>query len=258
MGSPRLVTIPFSHFCEKARWALDRAGVAYTESAHVPMAHRPFSKLAGGSGSVPVLALDSGPLAESDDIIRWADSRLPEAERLWPEDGALRAEVDALVADFDRGLGPKLRLWAYYHLGRGRRADLIVPYAGKGAPAVERALLRVAWSPVLSLITKAYGCTPERADKAQARLAATFEDVGRRLSAGAPWLCGERFTAADLVFASLAAPLFNPPEHPFPAPDPARLGGDAAAFVASWTSQPAGQHVLRAYREQRHRVVGRA
>ena len=27
----RLVTIPISHFCEKARWALDRAGVDYVE-----------------------------------------------------------------------------------------------------------------------------------------------------------------------------------------------------------------------------------
>ena len=25
----RLITIPISHFCEKARWALQRAGVAY-------------------------------------------------------------------------------------------------------------------------------------------------------------------------------------------------------------------------------------
>ena len=28
---PKLVTIPISHFCEKARWALDRAGVRYAK-----------------------------------------------------------------------------------------------------------------------------------------------------------------------------------------------------------------------------------
>ena len=29
--SHTLVTIPFSHFCEKARWSLDAAGIAYPE-----------------------------------------------------------------------------------------------------------------------------------------------------------------------------------------------------------------------------------
>ena len=30
----RLVTIPISHYCEKARWALERAGIAYREERH--------------------------------------------------------------------------------------------------------------------------------------------------------------------------------------------------------------------------------
>jgi glutathione S-transferase len=262
MTTPRLVTIPFSHFCEKARWALDRAGVAYREQAHVPLVHRPFSRAAGGTGSVPVLATGTQTLAQSADILRWADEGLAEPDRLFPDAPALRAEVDALVADFDGVLGPKARLWCYYHLGRGpegrgRRADLLVPYAGKGTTAIERALLRVGWSPALSLILKAYGCTPERAAKAQARIDATLDAVDARLAAGGPWLCGARFTAADLVFASLAAPLLNPPEHPFPAPDPARLGGEVARRVAQWRSRPAGQHVLAAYRERRTQVTPR-
>ncbi|MEZ4266885.1 MAG: glutathione S-transferase family protein [Myxococcota bacterium] len=262
MATPRLVTIPFSHFCEKARWALDRAGVAYREQGHVPLVHRPFSMAAGGTGSVPVLVAGKQTLAESADIVRWADEGLAEPDRLYPAAPELRAEVDALVTDFDGVLGPKARLWCYYHLGRGpegrgRRADLVVPYAGKGAPAVERALLRVGWSPALSLIVRAYGCTPERAAKAVTRIDASFDAVNARLKTGGPWLCGARFTAADLVFASLAAPLLSPPEHPFPAPDPAALGGEAAACVARWKSQPAGQLALRAYREQRRRVVGR-
>src|SRR5262245_45738042 len=38
-----LTTIKFSHFNEKARWALDRFGVAYTERAYMPMLHMPFA-----------------------------------------------------------------------------------------------------------------------------------------------------------------------------------------------------------------------
>src|SRR5262249_52617975 len=38
-----LITIRFSHYNEKARWALDRFGVVYTERAHLPLIHMPFA-----------------------------------------------------------------------------------------------------------------------------------------------------------------------------------------------------------------------
>ena len=33
----RLITIRFSHYCEKARWALDRGRIAYEERSHLPL-----------------------------------------------------------------------------------------------------------------------------------------------------------------------------------------------------------------------------
>ncbi len=51
--APRLITIPFSHFCEKARWSLDVAGVAYREEGHVPGLHRRAIRSLSSSTSVP-------------------------------------------------------------------------------------------------------------------------------------------------------------------------------------------------------------
>src|SRR5207245_725283 len=56
----RLVTIPISHFCEKARWALDRAGVEYVEHPHLQLVHVVAARLAGGGRTVPVLVTDEG------------------------------------------------------------------------------------------------------------------------------------------------------------------------------------------------------
>ena len=42
-----LVTIPFSHFCEKARWALELCGVPYEEDGHLPMFHYVAARRAG-------------------------------------------------------------------------------------------------------------------------------------------------------------------------------------------------------------------
>ena len=44
----RLITIPISHYCEKARWALERAGLPYREERHVQGIHRLAARRAGG------------------------------------------------------------------------------------------------------------------------------------------------------------------------------------------------------------------
>ena len=72
----RLVTIPISHYCEKARWALDRAGLAYVEERHVQGVHQLAARRAGGDGTVPVLVTDEGVFAESEWIVRYADAHL--------------------------------------------------------------------------------------------------------------------------------------------------------------------------------------
>src|SRR5215475_11254459 len=48
----RLITIPISHYCEKARWALDRAGIAFREERHVQLVHRVAARRAGGGSTV--------------------------------------------------------------------------------------------------------------------------------------------------------------------------------------------------------------
>ncbi len=73
MTTPRLVTISFSHYCDKARWALDHAGLAYREEAHLPGFHAPAVARAGGTRTTPVLVTDEGVLPDSKDILAWAD-----------------------------------------------------------------------------------------------------------------------------------------------------------------------------------------
>jgi glutathione S-transferase len=44
----RLITIPISHYCEKARWALERAGIAYREERHIQGVHMVAARRAAG------------------------------------------------------------------------------------------------------------------------------------------------------------------------------------------------------------------
>src|SRR3954453_21680817 len=62
----RLFTIPISHYCEKARWALERAGLAYVEERHVQGVHRFVSRRFGGAGTLPVLVTPDGVFDQSE------------------------------------------------------------------------------------------------------------------------------------------------------------------------------------------------
>ena len=53
-ASAILITIPLSHYCEKARWALDRVALPYREEPHAPLFHRLATKR-NERGTVPVL-----------------------------------------------------------------------------------------------------------------------------------------------------------------------------------------------------------
>src|SRR5690349_24994451 len=106
-----LITIPISHFCEKARWALERAGIPYREQAHLQVFHRFAVRRAGGNGTAPVLVWDGRVLADSADILDATSAQAPAEQRLFPDDPRAAAEVRALEREFDTRLGPEGRLW---------------------------------------------------------------------------------------------------------------------------------------------------
>jgi glutathione S-transferase len=56
----RLLTIPISHYCEKARWALERAGIPYREERHVQGVHQIVALRASGGITVPAARLSRG------------------------------------------------------------------------------------------------------------------------------------------------------------------------------------------------------
>lgn len=112
-----LVVLPISHFCEKARWALERVGVPYTLQAHPPGFHVPAVKKLGVSGSsTPVLRLPDGRvLDDSSLILRHCDELAARAglPRLFPLGQAER--VASLCAKFDDTLGKDVRAVVYSH-----------------------------------------------------------------------------------------------------------------------------------------------
>lgn len=247
----RLVTIPISHFCEKARWALDRAGVEYVERRHLQLIHILAARLVGGGATVPVFVSDAGEvLADSADILRWADAHTRPERRLYPE-GGLGREAAAFEAWLDHGFGPDGRLWLYHETLPVVRE--LQHWALAGVPRWERIFFRASGPAVGITIRRYLGVDSDSARAALDRVERVFDDIAERLSDGRPFLLGERFTAADLTFAALSAPMLLPALYGSPLPPPEAMPDRLAREVRRFRGHRAGAFVERLYREQRGR-----
>ncbi len=246
---PILVTIPISHFCEKARWALERAGVGYAERRHLQILHGFAAKRAGGGITVPVLRTAAAVYDQSSAIMRFADEQLPEERRLYPADTDGRAEVDALERRFDEVLGPEGRRWLYHEVFKD--AKRFAPWNLTGIPRWERRIFPVVLAPAKVIINRYFKITDATAAAAITRVDEEFDAVAQLLSDGRGHLAGDRFSAADLAFAALAAPCVVPPQYGTPLPQPEEMTASMAAQVQRWRAHPAGRYALRMYREER-------
>jgi glutathione S-transferase len=242
----RLITVRFSHFCEKARWALDRAGLEYVEQSHVPILSWPFTFGAGGGRTVPVLVTPGEVLSDSTDILRWIDGQ-PGVEPLFPA-GAVGDDAAALEAELDRRFGPATRRVAYQHImSVPGGAEQLLASAG---PRWQARLTPFLYPAMKQVLVRGMKLSPAAAERSRGKIDEVFADVARRLADGRRYLCGDRFTAADLTFASLAVPVIQP--------DYCRQflpGLEAPAALTSERDRlratPAGRFALRMYEQER-------
>jgi glutathione S-transferase len=197
---------------------------------------------AGGGWTAPVLVTPERVLAESADIVRWADAQA--GLGLYPH-----PDVAALEARFDAELGPHGRRWMYHRtLGR---PDLIRAYGAPGVPRWEAAALPAFFPIVSKIISRYLDIDSGTAAESRDRVRVVFDDVAARLADGRPYLTGDRFTAADLAFAALSAAVIVPSRYGIRLPPPEELPEPFAGEVREMRAHPAGRFALRLYDQER-------
>jgi glutathione S-transferase len=250
----RLVTIPISHYCEKARWALERAGMPYREERHVQGIHQLAARHAGGGATVPVLVTPEGAIGDSAEILAWVDERTPPERRLFSPDAEERRAVEELCRRLDDQLGPRGRRLIYVHMLAERK--LMLGFNNQGVPPWEDRAIRWGWPLALRFVRRALEITPGIEVEDEAVVWREFDFVAGLLADGRPYLCGERFGAADLTFAALAAAVTLPSTYGVALPQPDALPARTAALVKRAREHPAGRHALRVIAEHRERRPG--
>lgn len=247
MTSPRLITIPISHYCERARWALTYAGVAFEEDRHLQRFHRkalaPYSLK-----QVPVLVDGDEVVSDSAAILRYVSARVPS---LYPE--AHRAQVEAWERQVEDEFGVEVRRFAYAELLP--HPAFLHRYNNNGAPFWQRVSFRMMYPFVASRVAAYLKVTEEKVQEGLALIDSVLDAVEEQLD-GREYLVGTDFTAADLTFCALAAPLVFPRDYGVPLPTPEASPASLRAKVEGYRAREAGQYVLRTY--ERHRTQVRS
>lgn len=242
----RLITIPVSHYSEKVRWALKKLQITYVEEPHTPPFHR-FATTRVGGKSTPVLITETNTFTDSTDILRYLDTIAPSHAKLYPHDINLRREVEKLEDLFNQNLGPATRRWAYFYLINDYKE---IQRLCQGVPFIERILFPVFFPFMRKLLQKTFNITPETSVKAYQEIQSIFATVSELLADGRTYLVGDNFSAADITFAALAAPVLQPPEHPIKRRNLQELPPKMLAEINAFRETPAGNFALRLYRDR--------
>jgi len=203
---PKLITFGISHYCEKARWALDWHGVDYDEVFCPPGWHIILAKVRGAKQTtVPFLLDGSRVIQGSGAIIDWADGRAQHASRRLTSPGALEIEQRA-----DDGVGVNARRLFYSEALPQARHAIKAAFSANYSP-FHRFIGHITWPATIVAIKMKYGIGPDAARKSRAKLNGELDWLDSLLADGRQYLAGDRFSRADITVASLLAPL-APPE----------------------------------------------
>jgi glutathione S-transferase len=251
MNKPILYVFNISHYCEKARWALDHFGIAH-EVRHVMVGtHRRLAKkLGASSGSVPFLQTSHGMIAGSSAIVDWCEAQPQPDITSFPLSlaGTDPEQVRATEQRLDDVLGVHVRRFFYSDV-LINAPELVRPLFSNGLPLWQRAAVTLAWSRIVLVMIKMMDLGARQGQESLAIVEQELASCDALLADGRPYLSGDRWTRADITAASLWAPVVAPKEHPIYAT--ATYPAAVAAKMKEWADRPTMQFVRRAYATQR-------
>jgi glutathione S-transferase len=245
--TPNLVLsqFAFSHFNEKARWALDWKGLDAKKENLLPGLHEKRAKELSGSSQVPILEIDDEVVAGSTAILRALEKRFP-LPPLFPTDAQAAARVDEWIDWLDDEVGPDVRLGLFHEVFD--EPAFAARVFSTGQPSWKRVPFGWMFPRVIPVLRQRMSIDDESAAVANRRTASALDRIAEATHETG-YLVGASFTAADLTAACLLFPTCFPAELPFDMPNRSSQALDH--WRARWAAHPGVTWVERMFREHR-------
>lgn len=245
--SPVLYVFAISHYCEKARFALDHLGIDFTLKHVPPGPHVRKAKDLGALGSsLPILVAGDLVVQGSAEIITWAEGVESCRRSLTPTDA--RQECLDLEKRLDEVVGVHARR-AFYSEALVEHPETVLPIFARDLLGPEQTSTTDAWPEICQLMIGMMDLGPQQAEESTRIVDGELQWLDDLLADGRSVLVGGEFSRADITAASLLAPLVAPPEHPTAAgiEMPPRL----SEVIAGWHDRPSMHWIREIYRQYR-------
>ncbi|KAF9186127.1 hypothetical protein BGZ51_005637 [Haplosporangium sp. Z 767] len=281
-----LRSIVFSHFNEKARWALDYYQIPYIEHRYMPLCHmlsmfkyRSQGTPAPGCSNFATPFLMVTPktaddpsgmnqdknenkvtLNDSTAIVEFLSEQFatPHTNSLYSNDSAAKAKIMSLEDRFDTMLGPHVRRYFYNEILL-HSPKAIGQSLGQhdNVGRLQAWVWMVFYSVFAWILVRFLRVNEISAARSKDIIKREFEHISRVLESGPPgpaYLVGNQFTTADMTLASLGGILVgvtNEDGYGAWVPRLTQLRPEAQAFCAELRAMTAGQHILECYKLHR-------
>ncbi len=249
MTRPILYIFNISHYCEKARWALEHFGIDHEARPVMVGKHRKIAKALGAKrGSVPYLQIGDTVVTDSAAIIDWCETQSTDHAKSLAGADADAEQVRAIEKRLDTVAGVHVRRF-FYSDALSHAPNAVRPLFTQGLPLLERIMVRLIWSRVVGMMQKGMDLGIQQGQESRAIVEAELDWLDSLLADGRPYLTGSQFTRADLTAASLLAPLVSPKEHPLD--DAIAFPPLVASAMQAWAERPSMHFIRRVYAAHR-------
>ncbi|MCP4331417.1 MAG: glutathione S-transferase [Gammaproteobacteria bacterium] len=213
MPIPTLKIFAISHYCEKARWALDYSKVEHRIELLAPGDHIKIARSLGlEDTSLPILVTDEITIQGSSKITDWVEAQKTEAAVCLNPDVDLE-HCRQIEQRLDQRFGVHVRRY-YYSEALTQQPQTVRPMFTDGLPWHQKMVLRFAWAQICKRMIRGMDLGVEQGLESRQVADTELTWIDEMLADGRQFLLGERFSRADLSVASLIAPLTLPAAHP--------------------------------------------
>lgn len=194
----------FSHFSEKARFALDICDHSYEPVILIPGAHALKVSKFAKSTSLPILKLKDKVVQGSSEIINYLIQKHP-AKNLQVNDLSLEKEMDD-------SFGKGTQVLLYFHILDNH--EMLIQLFGGGDPKKEKLLRRLGLDHIANGLVELYQLSEDSYNEYRNKLEQTLKKTDSLLK-GNGFLNGDHLTRLDITMAGLLSVWDVPKQHPY-------------------------------------------
>lgn len=248
MNIPTLYVFAISHYCEKARWALDYLEIDHRVEFLSPGTHFQVAKELGAkASSLPILVSAQDVIQGSANIIDWAQENTVTKRTLTPHED--ETDFKHFEERLDRLAGVNTRCY-FYSEALIEHPAMVLQIFTADLSAPKALALTQGWSVIRELMIQNMDLGIAQGKQAMEIVDQELAWIDGLLADGRSYLVANQFSRADVTAASLFSRLAAPQEHP--GSPFAELPPRMLATQKAWHNRPSLKWVKDIYRKHRN------